>query len=496
MYKKVFSFVLILIITLSCALTADAANPTTFYKYTIQNGEVTLTYAETSKDVLNIPSEIEGLPVTGIDSDLFLNLVKLGSFEAINIPATVTDIETPIIFDKASVKAFNVDKNNPTYTSENGVIFNKEKTEILSYPNEKEDVTYVLPEGVVKITDSAFKSADFQYIELPDTLKIIGDNAFYRCGYLKELNLPKNVEHIGRDALLLNYGLTKVEVDAESKHFSSNNGVLFNKDKTSILYYPVAKTAESYKVPESVEVIGYRAFQGLSPLTAVILPEGLKRIEERGFCGCRKITELNIPSTVEYIGYEAFLNIGITDVIIPQGVREISDRAFRGSDLLTTVTLPDTVISIGEEAFAWNGSLEEINLPEGLEIIKIGAFTGCSSMDEIKIPASVTQIGADAFKDCGACLKIYGFKGSVAETTANEYGCKFVAVDDAYSENIAGDVNLDGKLNVRDATLLQKHLAKIASLGTKALGLADFDQNGKVNIRDATAIQKKISGLI
>ncbi len=496
MRKKILSFIFVVIFTLSCTLTVGAANPTSFYKYTTQNGEVTLTYAETTKDVLNIPSEIEGMPVTGIDSDLFFYLFKFGDFEAINIPATVTNIETPIIFDMASVKAFNVDESNPAYVSEDGVLFNKDKTEIICYPNEKEDKTYILPEGVVKITDSAFKYADFQYIELPDTLKYIGDNAFYKCGYLKELNLPTAVEYLGRDALLLNYGLYEVTADADNKHFSSKNGVLFNKDKTALLYYPVAKTAESYVVPESVETIGYRAFQGLSPLTSVTLPQGLKRIEERGFCGCRKITELNIPSTVEYIGCEAFLNIGITDAFIPKDVSEISDRAFRGSDFIKTVSLPDTITSIGEEAFAWNYSLEEINLPEGLERIEASAFIGCSSIDEITIPPTVTEIGVDAFKGCSGSLTIYGFKGSVAEITAKDYGYKFVAMDDAYTENVTGDVNLDGKLNIKDATLLQKHLAKIASLGTTALRLADFDQNSKVNIRDATAIQKKIAGLI
>lgn len=495
MYKKILSFILVLIFAASRALTATAANPTVIYKYTISDGEVTLTHAETAKDVLNIPSEIEGLPVTGIDSDLFFYLFRFGTFEAINIPATVTNIETPIIFDMASVKAINVDKDNPAYSSEDGVLFNKDKTEILVYPNEKEDKTYSLPEGVVKITDSAFKYADFESIELPDTLEYIGDNAFYKCGYLKTLSLPKNVEYIGRDTLLLNYGLYEVNVDADSKFFSSVDGVLFNKDKTAILYYPVAKTAESYTVPESVEVVGYRAFQALSPLTSVTLPEGLKRIEERGFCGCSKISDLIIPSTVEYIGPEAFLNCGTANVVIPEGVTEISDRAFRVSDNIKTVTLPDGITSIGEEAFAWNYSLEKINLPEGLEEIKTGAFKECSSIDEITIPYSVTEIGENAFAECSENLTIYGYIGSAAEATAKEYGYKFVALDGEYKDNIMGDVNLDSKLNIRDATLLQKHLANIVTLNSTALELADFDENGKINIRDATAIQKNIAGL-
>lgn len=449
MYKKISAFILALIIAASCMLTANAATPTAVYKYTVSDGKVTLTDVSTSNAVLDIPAEIEGMPVTAIKSDTFFDVFKMRAFEEINIPASVTEIDTPIVMENASVKCFNVDSKNPAYASEDGVIFNKAKTEVLAYPSEKEDKTYSLPEGVVKIADSAFKYADFQQIELPDSLEYIGDNAFYKCVFLKRLTIPKAVEYIGRDALLLNYSLYEVYVDVNSKHFSSYNGVLFNKDKTAILYYPVAKTGDSYTVPESVEAVGYRAFQGASPLTSVTLPEGLKRIEERGFCGCRKIIELNLPSALEYIGYEAFLNIGLEDIVIPEGVSEI----------------------------------------------KAGAFKGCSSLDEVTIPAGVTKIGEDAFANCSESLTIYGNTGTIAQSEAEKYGYTFVALDSEYTENISGDVNLDAKLNIRDATLLQKHLANIVTLNSTALNLADFDKNGKLNIRDATAIQKNIAGI-
>ena len=134
-------------------------------------------------------------------------------------------------------------------------------------------------------------------------------------------------------------------------------------------------------------------------------------------------------------------------------------------------------------------------LSDGLEKIHSGAFKGCYNLSEIYISATVTEIGENAFDSLDKSFKIYGYKGSVAESTATLGKYEFIPLDHEYTADILGDITLDGKLNIRDATLLQKHLAGMTNLGETALKYADVDQNGKLNIRDATAIQKQISGL-
>ena len=467
--KKITAFILAFILILSCTVTASASNPTSYYKYIIENGEVTLTYAHTSKDVLNIPARIEGYPVTKIKSDVFFNLFRLGNFEAINIPASVTCIETPVIFDIVGVKAINVDKNNPAYSSKDGVLFNKDKTTIIFYPNEKGDSVYKLPEGVVRIEDYAFRYADTKEIVLPESLEEIGENAFFKAGYLEKLHLPKNVRLIGNDAFVLNYNLSKVTVDKENPYFSDLNGVLYNKDKTAILYYPVNKEGESYEIPETVTTIGFNAFQWLAPLTSVKLPEGLRKIDDKGLSGSSKLF-IELPENLEYIGNNALESCGFK-----------------------TITLPEGISYIGEETFAYAYSLQKITIPHGVTEIRDGAFMSCASLDEVVIPGTVTKIGEKVFDYCKEKIVIYGFSGSASEAVADYYGYEFISIDHTYTANVKGDANLDGKLNIRDSTLIQKQLVKVAVLGDTAQNQGDFDENQKLNIRDATAIQKYIA---
>ena len=402
--KKLISFILATILTLTCTLTASAATPSTIYKYTIKNGEVTITKIETVKDVLNIPAEIEGYPVTSIESEAFYKLFKMEGFQSINIPATVTNLNTPIIFDVTSTQAFNVDKNNPVYSSKDGVLFDKKGTTLLNYPNGKELKTYSVPEGVKTIAPYAFNYADVEVLHLAESVERIEKNAFNSHKYLKDLYIGENLKYISEGAFNMNPSLRKIDVSDSNKYFSDDMGVLFDKDKTTLMLYPCGRLSESYTLPKSTK-------------------------------------------------------------------------------------------EIAPDSFQFNCQVQKVVIRDGLEKIHSGAFKGCYNLSEIYISATVTEIGENAFDSLDKSFKIYGYKGSVAESIATLGKYEFIPLDHEYTADILGDITLDGKLNIRDATLLQKHLAGMTSLGETALKYADVDQNGKLNIRDATAIQKQISGL-
>ena len=173
-------------------------------------------------------------------------------------------------------------------------------------------------------------------INIPNSVTSVGSMAFYNCRDLTEVNIGNSVEIIGDMAFGGGFiGLTSINVDAANSAFSSDNGVLFNKTKTTLVQYPIGNTG-AYTIPNSVTIIGNNAF-----------------------AGCRGLTEVTIGNSVEIIGELAFAGCNLTSVIIPISVMSFGRRAFACYGL-TSVTIGSSVTSIGFEAFDVGDSLTEI----------------------------------------------------------------------------------------------------------------------------------------
>ncbi len=147
--------------------------------------------------------------------------------------------------------------------------------------------------------------------------------------------------------------------------------------------------------------------------------------------------------------------------------------------------------SIGVGAFDSCESLTSFTIPKGVKSIGDSAFFRCTSLTSITIPDTVTSIGNWAFYPVDN-LTIYGAKGSYAECYAKEKGINFSVKT---AGDLVGDANVDGKVNVKDATLIQKYAASLESLSGKQMSLADVNADTKVNVKDATAIQKYTAGI-
>ena len=133
--------------------------------------------------------------------------------------------------------------------------------------------------------------------------------------------------------------LTSIEVDPANTAFSSEEGVLFNKDKTILIQYPTGNTRTEYKIPDSVTSIGDGVFDGCTNLTSITIPEGVTTIGEGAFYQCRNLSSIKIPSSVTSIGGSAFYGCsGLTTITIPPNVESIGDAAFRAS-LVNSVTI-------------------------------------------------------------------------------------------------------------------------------------------------------------
>ena len=137
-------------------------------------------------------------------------------------------------------------------------------------------------------------------IEIPMSVTCIGDYAFQYCSSLMSVTIPASVTSIGDDAFFGCRSLTSIAVDENNAKYSSDErGVLFSKDKTTLIQYPIGNTATSYEIPSSVASIGDSAFYDCSSLTSVIIPSSVTSIDNYAFYNCSKLKDVYYLGTEE-----------------------------------------------------------------------------------------------------------------------------------------------------------------------------------------------------
>lgn len=308
-----------------------------------------------------------------------------------------------------------------------------------------------LPQGLLEIGVSAFANCvSLKEISLPDSVTTIGTWAFDGCEGLKVKSLPKHLSTVGIDAFPDNaFGDTltipkhvvgieynafgkqnRFVVDSENQNFTAENGVLFNKDKTELIAYPVLSDTTEYTVPHSVNKILYGAFMDAQNLTSVTLPQGLEVIEHNAFQNCAALKSISIPDSVTEIGNFAFSECGslekailssslekiseymfyrcsqLKEVAIPDNVLNIGTYAFAQCTVLQLTELPDRVLGIGAQAFSDCNAIESMVLPKHLEYIGNGAFIS-AGLKTVTIPEDVTHINATTFQSCRDLAEVY-----------------------------------------------------------------------------------------
>ncbi len=418
--------------------TGDLAIPST-----VSNGGINYTVTEISdwafygcRDLTSvaIPESI-----TSINHYAFSECSGLTS---ITIPKSVTSIGCTMVMDCNNLTAINVDSENENYSSsEDGVLFNKDKTTLICCPAAKTG-EYSIPEGVTTIGDYAFWGCvGLTSVIIPETVKSLGTAIFHACTSLTSVHIPKSVNSIAFNTFLECYNLTTIYVDSGNEKFSAENGVLFNKDKTTLFCYPAGKSG-AYTIPESVSRINDASFYGCRNLTSVTIPNSITAISYVAFHGCSGLTTLTIPETVTVIERGAFEECtGLTSVNIPENVTKIGYEAFCYCSSLNSLSIPEKVTEIGSNAFngvrhivysgeadgaPWgasyiNGSVEGdfvyadaektqlvayvgndsvVIIPNTVKSIDDYAFQNCSTITSITIPESVETISGSAFYNC------------------------------------------------------------------------------------------------
>lgn len=200
---------------------------------------------------------------------------------SVEIPFSVGNISPTAFLECSRLVEFKVSENHPLFSSDGtGTLYNKDKTVLLNYPPGKPDAFFEVPDGVVCVSEWAFGGCqNLQSVAMSNTVIEIRGDAFFICFNLNSIAISESVSIIEAWAFEGCFGLVSIEVNEENPYFSSGDGILYNKDKTILYNYPLGKTAQSFTVPQSVQVIGPRAFTNNSYLQSIILPEGLQRIE-------------------------------------------------------------------------------------------------------------------------------------------------------------------------------------------------------------------------
>ena len=427
--KRILSILLSLCLILSIAqFPVTAATTGLWYPvyYTIENGVATITGYNNSVSKVDIPSRIKDCPVISIES---------GAFRDGDYLKTIT-----------------------------------------------------IPASVKSIGASAFAGcSSLESITIPDSVTSLGKRAFFSCSNLVNVTISDNVTSIGWGVFSNCSSLTAITVDKENVNYCSEDGVLFDKDKTELIQYPASKSNSKYIIPNSTDSLGDYAFYGCMFLTDITIPNSVTLIGDNVFSSCSKLANVTISDNVTSIGRSTFSNcVSLTSVIIPNGVTSI-DRAFYGCSSLTSITIPNSVTSIKSDTFSGCKSLEEVyynGTKLQKESIEIGYFNS-------------------SFVDA-----IWHYFDNACDSTCNDCGLTRKATEHIYDDNIdaicnecgatreiiiyvSGDVNGDGNINNKDLGVLRRWLNDWDV--TVDLLAADVNRDGNVNNKDLGILRRYLN---
>lgn len=415
---------------------------------------------------VKIPDSVISIKEYAFDHCNYLTSVMLPK----NIKSLGSSInETPYefgVFESCNnLNDISVSSENKYYSSQEGVLFDKNKTELICYPAGKVQTEYIVPNGVTEIGVGAFLQCNLENIVLPESLKSIGLAAFQGCD-ITNITIPASVTSIGWGSFYQCHYLTDISVSPENNNYSSQDGVLFNKDKSKLIRYPAGKIQEKYVIPNGVKSFDNDAFNNCYRLESITIPDSLLNIITQGpFLSCENLTEIIVsPGNKYYSSQDGVLfdknktalicypaNKSETEYTVPNGVKKIWRNAFDDCKNLVNVTISDSVtsiegyafvnsrlknikmfnsvISIGEHAFAncglenvimsnnitslgegafyYSASLKSVTIPNNITTIERNTFLGCKSLTSITIPNTVKSVGNYAFDKCLNLSDVY-----------------------------------------------------------------------------------------
>ena len=254
----------------------------------------------------------------------------------------------------------------------------------------------------------------------------LGSGIFGSCTGLEKIHIGSGVTNVDFQSMLWGCtSLMEISVSEANRMYESDgNGVVFQKDNASLIYYPPARRDTSYTVPayvktiaekaffghkwlseidfqEGIETIGRNAFAECTALEKAELPQSLKKIAGSAFYRCTALSKITIPTGVTTLGNGAFAeNTSLTEAVLEGNIKTMDTAVFMGCSKLNHVSFSNQITKIPASMF-WNCSaLQDIQIPESVKSIGDNAFRGCSGLAGITFPGGVSSLGTYIFADC------------------------------------------------------------------------------------------------
>ena len=220
--------------------------------------------------------------------------------------------------------------------------------------------TITLPDSLKTIEEGAFKEcSSLKTVTLNDGLSSIGASAFSGCTVLETIDIPASVSSLGSNMFSKCTSLMSINVDESNAKYTSLDGILYNKDKTTLIQCPIGKTAIA--IPDTVTKVGDYAFYQCSNLASVELPKGITSIGASALYQCNGLTNVTLPNSVSTIGSSIFsMCRNLENVDLGTAVTKIPSMAFFSCDKLKSVTLPKTLTSIASDSFSNCSALTDV----------------------------------------------------------------------------------------------------------------------------------------
>ena len=242
-----------------------------------------------------------------------------------------------------------------------------------------------IPKNMTYIPDRFVNGSAISEIDIPDSVTMIGSEAFKGCVNLTHVDLPDGLTVLCAGAFEACTGITSIEIPSGITIL--NTDTFSETGLTEVI------------IPDTVTELGQRVFKNCTALKSVVLPDHLTSLGDETFAGCTSLTEIDLPDSLERISWDGFSESGLTHIELPNSVTEIGARAFQDCKALESVVLSENLTRIRDTAFSGCEKLASIELPSSLEKIETSAFSG-TSLVSVVIPDSVNDLGYYVFEDC------------------------------------------------------------------------------------------------
>lgn len=363
----------------------------------------------------------------------------INDIQYIKVTENVFSSKEKVFSKYPNLISIDVDKNNPYYTSENGILFNKDKTELFVYPTCKTGNTYivpssvktvgdysfytcnqlekitipngvkeiptscfekcknlksvVLPNSILDISFSAFEDCEnLANINIPNNVKVINFRAFGNCTSLKSIYIPKSTTTLYNETFSDCAGLESINVDKNNKKYTSASGVFYDKKKVTLIQYPSSKKATSFTVPNTVKTIESEAFSYSKYLKLVTIQNSVTDLGSDAFSSCVNLEKVTLPNSIKVIKDGIFSNcINLKYINIPNSVKEIQYDAFYHCESLKSVVIPNSVTYIGQSVFEECSNLETVTIPNSVSYIDYSCFFSDDKLKDIYYKGSKVQ---------------------------------------------------------------------------------------------------------